>query len=567
MSLNSFLAKLGETINAKLATINTGNATTQPVGNFSIDASIFAGADIDTFMGKIESGLNIEGSDSIFYQSIKSAGAEDVFEYLDEDGNGIIDDNEIKGMSSVDGDEEDISSYDLSYMLNSLAYSKIHDNFDALVEAGKIDVQESNRAAMESYSANIGGSNYKNYGSQTANGSTISSQEEYSTKERLENIENKEIPELEEKRQEVIDTAQSEIDAKNEELDKVIEDNKEKLGQLGEDYSDKQNEIQECDKNISEYSTQISEAESQKHTCESEKAGLESELASLDTNTDDEEVNAANQERKNEIEARISELEKEIEELDKTIEETKAAKAEEEELKAQKEEELAQIQEEIEKQNPEIAKQMQEIKEAITQIETQRDEDVAEIDEQIRAKREEAIECQKEIGERTGKAESITGSKVVQDALALAMGELEKGVYELTGNNDGAEIAKYRNGVANNQPWCASFVSWLYGAGQNSDNAGTFGYDASVSGIMNDAKAAGYYSEKGSYTPQAGDIMIQKNNGSSHTGIIVSVDADGTIHTIEGNSSDRVQERTYKPGSSGYSDISGYVRMGEWLSE
>ena len=380
-------------------------------------------------------------------------------------------------------------------------------------------------------------------------------------------IENKEIPELEEKRQEVIDTAQSEIDAKNEELDKVIEDNKEKLGQLGEDYSDKQNEIQECDKNISEYSTQISEAESQKHTCESEKAGLESELASLDTNTDDEEVNAANQERKNEIEARISELEKEIEELDKTIEETKAAKAEEEELKAQKEEELAQIQEEIEKQNPEIAKQMQEIKEAITQIETQRDEDVAEIDEQIRAKREEAIECQKEIGERTGKAESITGSKVVQDALALAMGELEKGVYELTGNNDGAEIAKYRNGVANNQPWCASFVSWLYGAGQNSDNAGTFGYDASVSGIMNDAKAAGYYSEKGSYTPQAGDIMIQKNNGSSHTGIIVSVDADGTIHTIEGNSSDRVQERTYKPGSSGYSDISGYVRMGEWLSE
>jgi hypothetical protein len=36
------------------------------------------------------------------------------------------------------------------------------------------------------------------------------------------------------------------------------------------------------------------------------------------------------------------------------------------------------------------------------------------------------------------------------------------------------------------------------------------------------------------------------------------VGADGTIQTIEGNSSDRVSERTYPPGSR---PAVGYVRM------
>ena len=54
--------------------------------------------------------------------------------------------------------------------------------------------------------------------------------------------------------------------------------------------------------------------------------------------------------------------------------------------------------------------------------------------------------------------------------------------------------------------------------------------------------------------------MIQKN-GASHTGIVESVDSDGTIHTIEGNASNQVKRCTYKPGSRGYNTISGYVKM------
>ena len=40
---------------------------------------------------------------------------------------------------------------------------------------------------------------------------------------------------------------------------------------------------------------------------------------------------------------------------------------------------------------------------------------------------------------------------------------------------------------------------------------------------------------------------------------IESVDADGSIHTVEGNSSDRVSQRTY--GSDGGGAV-GYVRLG-----
>ena len=42
-------------------------------------------------------------------------------------------------------------------------------------------------------------------------------------------------------------------------------------------------------------------------------------------------------------------------------------------------------------------------------------------------------------------------------------------------------------------------------------------------------------------------------------GIVEAVDPDGTIHTIEGNSSDQVSQRTYGPDGGG---ATGYVRLG-----
>ncbi len=51
--------------------------------------------------------------------------------------------------------------------------------------------------------------------------------------------------------------------------------------------------------------------------------------------------------------------------------------------------------------------------------------------------------------------------------------------------------------------------------------------------------------------PQAGDLIVW----DEHIGIVESVAPDGTIHTIEGNSSDAVTRRTHAAGSA-----LGYIR-------
>ena len=567
MSLNSFINKLGSVIKTKFEELTNDTELQSTFSkNYSIDASIFAGADLDTFKSKIAQGMNLDSSDSIFYQNINNADVEDVFDCFDKNGDGTISEEEISEISSVDNNEDTISSLDMINVFNSLAYKDILDTFDELVKAGQIDPQQANSQAMQNYTSNIGGSNYQNYGSQTQNGSTISSEEQYSTKDKLDKIENEEIPELEKQREETIQEYDKKIEDEKKNLDELIEENKEELGELGEDYDKKQEEIEQCDSKISEYDTKINDEKSKKHESESTLANLEAELGALDTETNDEEINKTNKERKSEIETQIKELEEKIAQNDKKIEEYEKSQEKQKELKAQKQAELSAIQDKIAKENPDIAQKIEDIQSNIEKLESEKETKVEEIDKEIEAKREEAKKYQEEIGKKTGEAESLTGSKMVQDALELAQQELQKGVHETSGNNDGAEIDKYRNGAANGQPWCASFVSWIYGAGQNSDNAATFGYDASVAGIRSKAQSAGYYAAKGSYTPQAGDLMIQENN-ASHVGVVTGVDADGTIHTIEGNSSDQVAQRTYTPGSSGYNKISGWVQMNEWLSK
>jgi CHAP domain len=56
--------------------------------------------------------------------------------------------------------------------------------------------------------------------------------------------------------------------------------------------------------------------------------------------------------------------------------------------------------------------------------------------------------------------------------------------------------------------------------------------------------------------PSPGDLIVW---GGRHIGIVESVDPDGSIHTIEGNSSNAVSRRTYGADGGG---ATGYVRLG-----
>ena len=75
-----------------------------------------------------------------------------------------------------------------------------------------------------------------------------------------------------------------------------------------------------------------------------------------------------------------------------------------------------------------------------------------------------------------------------------------------------------------------------------------------VSGVSWFQNKNAFHKEGSGYTPQPGDIVFFGPNGGSHTGIVVKSDANN-VYTIEGNTSDRVAERT-RPRATGY--VYGY---------
>jgi hypothetical protein len=133
----------------------------------------------------------------------------------------------------------------------------------------------------------------------------------------------------------------------------------------------------------------------------------------------------------------------------------------------------------------------------------------------------------------------------------------EVGVTEQPpGSNDSPRIAQYRQATAGSGvgPWCAYFTSWAAReAGVPLGDAGQgFGR---VDDVWAWAERSGKAIPAAGAQPQPGDLIVW----DEHIGVVESVGADGSVSTIEGNSSDSVARRSY--GADGGGAI-GYVRLG-----
>jgi hypothetical protein len=160
-------------------------------------------------------------------------------------------------------------------------------------------------------------------------------------------------------------------------------------------------------------------------------------------------------------------------------------------------------------------------------------------------------------GAATALGFSGAGATAGQRALAAAQAEIGQ-TEQPPGSNDSPRIADYRASTAGAGigPWCGYFVSWAaQQAGAPLGEAGQgFG---SVSAVSAWAQRTGRWTPSASGTPpQAGDLIVW---GGEHIGIVESVDPDGKIHTIEGNSSNMVTRRTHDASGDG---ATGYVRLG-----
>ncbi len=125
------------------------------------------------------------------------------------------------------------------------------------------------------------------------------------------------------------------------------------------------------------------------------------------------------------------------------------------------------------------------------------------------------------------------------------------------GSNDSPRIAQFRQATAGSGvgPWCAYFTSWAAReAGVPLGDAGQgFGR---VDDVYAWAQRAGKAVPNGpGVVPQPGDLIVW----DEHIGVVESVGPDGSVTTIEGNSSNMVARRQHRVGGGG---AIGYVRLG-----
>jgi CHAP domain len=156
----------------------------------------------------------------------------------------------------------------------------------------------------------------------------------------------------------------------------------------------------------------------------------------------------------------------------------------------------------------------------------------------------------------TAAAPVATGGTPAGQAILAAVRPEVGQTEQPPGSNESPRIAQYRQATAGAPgpgPWCAYFVSWAARqAGVPIGDSGQ-GYGR-VDDVMAWGERAGKALPAGS-EPQPGDLIVW----DEHIGIVESVGADGSINTIEGNSSNMVARREY--GSDGGGAV-GYVRLG-----
>ena len=137
-------------------------------------------------------------------------------------------------------------------------------------------------------------------------------------------------------------------------------------------------------------------------------------------------------------------------------------------------------------------------------------------------------------------------------AYFAAIAENELGVTEKKYNNVKYNTWYYGHEVvgktSNSYAWCVAFISWC--ANEAGISTKYIPKTASVSTLKN------FFSTRGLYTAKTagisvGDIVFfgTKQSSPSHAGIVVDIEEDGTIVTIEGNYSDKVSCCRYAPSS------------------
>ena len=154
-------------------------------------------------------------------------------------------------------------------------------------------------------------------------------------------------------------------------------------------------------------------------------------------------------------------------------------------------------------------------------------------------------------------SQHMTENEAIHALVQRAYGEVgyHEGANNFTKYAQDARITKLYGWNVQSQPWCETFVAWLF--------IDTFGYEdgtqMTYGGSAACATHAQLYKNNGAWVtaPQKGDqIYFIVNGAINHTGIVADV-SGATVTTIEGNYSDKVAVNTYYVNDT---TIAGYGR-------
>ena len=157
------------------------------------------------------------------------------------------------------------------------------------------------------------------------------------------------------------------------------------------------------------------------------------------------------------------------------------------------------------------------------------------------------------------------------------------GVTEIGGNNRGQLIEMFQRavgGVANGQPWCMDFVQYCIAVVDDIFAVG-FGAESARSALFRSEHCLTVWNHSQELRldkPKPGSLCIWqrhkdgKPTAQGHVGVVVGVNSDGTLLTVEGNTSaeDGVQRegdgvwlkhRRYLDENAGTMRVKGFLRV------
>lgn len=476
----------------------------------------------------------------------------DIQELADSDGDGKISNTEaqalIEGLMGNDGNADDLTISDIDKAIESLGIDLEDTASDAIEEAAKqldeIEEAENNKAAekaAESSPASAAGG--ANSAGNAAGANNAAKTNQTAPKTAAETLE-----ELEQKKQEIIKEADSNIQAKEQEKDKLVEESDKIDDDLKKEYADAKKDLNETTKKKTNLESKRDGYDSDIAGVERDISSLEGEKGSLQTNTEDDDINAQNKARLGDIEKEISSKQEKKTELENKKQEAEEQIKELEKKEEEQQKKLEEVEAKIAKADPELGKKMEKINGEIQELKTQKDADVKDIDAQIKAKKEEAKEEAKQKGESKGRAANSNGQATADFALG----------YDGKSAEEMKKIMREKGYQFDDGAWCADFVSFSLSQSKGEENlpdwyknCGNRAYCPTIEDAARNAGAVVDASQA-----QVGDAVTFTRHGrSGHIGIISKIDADGTIHTIEGNTSDDnghyssgvVNEHTYRP--------------------